>query len=177
MNIPNLLTFFRILLVPIFVIFLIYGHTLYAFLTFVTAGVTDALDGFIARVFSQKTVLGAYLDPIADKLLLVTSYIVLAVIGIIPPWLTVLVISRDILIMIGLAVLFINHKSLEIRPSILGKVSTFIQITTVVTALSVAQQSALVSQPFLNGSIYLAAVFTILSAFHYSYIWVRQMGG
>lgn len=175
MNIPNLLTFFRILLVPLFVIFLIYGHTFYAFLTFVTAGVTDALDGFIARVFSQKTVLGAYLDPIADKLLLVTSYIVLAVIGIIPPWLAVLVISRDILIMIGLAVLFINHKSLEIRPSILGKVSTFIQITTVVIALSVAQP-VLVLQPFLKRSIFLAAVFTILSGFHYTYIWVRQMG-
>ena len=75
MNIPNLLTLFRILLVPIFVTLLIYGQTFYAFLALMIAGVTDALDGFIARVFNQKTLLGAYLAPISDKLLLVTSYL------------------------------------------------------------------------------------------------------
>ena len=175
MNIPNLLTLFRILLVPIFVILLIYGQTFYAFLAFMIAGVTDALDGFIARVFSQQTVLGAYLDPIADKLLLVTSYIVLAIIGIIPPWLAVLVISRDIFILIGVAVLFLNHKSFEIRPTLLGKVSTFFQLATVVIALSVAQP-LLGLQPFLIWSIYLAAALTLLSGFHYTFLWVRQMG-
>lgn len=175
MNIPNLLTLLRILLVPLFVIFLIYGHTFYAFLTFIVASITDALDGLIARLFNQKTVLGAYLDPIADKLLLVTSYIVLAIIGVIPPWLTVLVISRDILIMIGIAVLFVNHKSLDIRPSIPGKVSTCLQIATVVIALSVAQPAAFL-QPLMSPSIYLAAVFTLISGFHYAYIWVRKMG-
>lgn len=175
MNIPNLLTLFRILLVPIFVILLIYGQTFYAFLAFMIAGVTDALDGFIARFFNQKTVLGAYLDPIADKLLLVTSYIVLAIIGIIPPWLAVLVISRDIVILTGVAVLFLNHKFFEIRPTLLGKVSTFFQLTTVVIALSVTQP-LLALQPFLTGSIYLAAALTLLSGFHYTFIWVRQMG-
>lgn len=175
MNIPNFLTLFRILLVPIFVILLIYGQNFYAFLTFIVAGVTDALDGFIARVFNQKTVLGAYLDPIADKLLLVTSYIVLAITGIIPPWLAVLVISRDIFILIGVAVLFVNNKSIEIRPTLLGKVSTFMQLTTVVIALSVAQP-LLALQPFLNGSIYLAAALTLLSGFHYTFLWVRHMG-
>ena len=175
MNIPNLLTLFRIFLVPIFVILLIYGQTFYALLTFMTAGVTDALDGFIARVFNQKTVLGAYLDPIADKLLLVTSYIVLAIISIIPPWLAVLVISRDIFILIGVAVLFINHKSFEVRPTLLGKVSTFFQLTTVVIALSAAQP-LLTLQPFLIWSSYLTAALTILSGFHYAFIWVRQMG-
>lgn len=175
MNIPNLLTLFRILLVPIFVILLIYGETFYAFLAFMIAGITDALDGFIARFFNQKTVIGAYLDPIADKLLLVTSYIVLAIIGIIPPWLAVLVISRDIFILIGVAVLFLNHKSIEIRPTLIGKVSTFFQLSTVVIALSVAQP-LLVLQPFLIGSIYLAAALTLISGFHYTFIWVRQMG-
>lgn len=175
MNIPNLLTLFRILLVPIFVILLIYGQTFYAFLVFMIAGVTDALDGFIARVFRQKTVLGAYLDPIADKLLLVSSYIVLAIISIIPPWLAVLVISRDIFILTGVAILFLNHKSFEIRPTLLGKVSTFFQLTTIVIALSVALP-LLALQPFLTGSIYLSAALTILSGFHYAFIWVRQMG-
>jgi cardiolipin synthase len=174
MNIPNLLTLFRLLLVPIFVILVIYGQTFYAFLAFIIAGVTDALDGFIARVFSQQTVLGAYLDPIADKLLLISSYIVLGIIGIIPPWLAVLVISRDIFILIGVAVLFINHKSFEIRPTLLGKVSTFFQLTTIVIALSVTQP-LLALQPFLVGSVYLAGALTILSGFHYAFIWVRQM--
>lgn len=175
MNIPNLLTLFRILLVPIFVTLLIYGQTFYAFLAFILAGVTDALDGFIARVFNQKTVLGAYLDPIADKLLLVTSYIVLAIIDIIPPWLAVLVISRDIFIMIGVAILFLNHKPIEIRPTLLGKVSTFMQLATVVIALSVVQP-VLALQPFLVLSIYLAAALTLLSGFHYTYRWIKEMG-
>jgi cardiolipin synthase len=175
MNIPNLLTLFRLLLVPIFVILVIYGQTFYAFLAFIIAGVTDALDGFIARVFSQQTVLGAYLDPIADKLLLISSYIVLGIIGIIPPWLAVLVISRDIFILIGVAVLFLNNKSFDVRPTLLGKVSTFFQLTTIVIALSVAQP-LLALQPFLIWSSYLAAAVTLLSGFHYAFIWVRQMG-
>lgn len=175
MNVPNLLTLLRIALVPVFVIFLIYGYTFYAFLTFILAGITDALDGLIARFFNQKTLLGAYLDPIADKLLLATSYIVLAVIGIIPPWLTVLVISRDIVILAGIAVLFVNHKSLEIKPTIVGKASTFTQISTVVIALSVDLPVEAL-QPFLKQSIYLTAVFTILSGFHYTYIGVKKMG-
>lgn len=175
MNIPNILTLFRILLVPIFVILLIYGYSFYAFLAFIIAGITDALDGFIARFFNQKTVLGAYLDPIADKLLLVTSYIVLAVIGIIPAWLTVLVISRDIYILMGVAVLFFNNRSPEIKPTILGKVSTFTQIATVVIALSVAQPIA-VFQPFLNPSIYLASILTLISGLQYTYIGIGKMG-
>lgn len=175
MNIPNLLTLFRILLVPIFVILLIYGYSSYAFLAFIIAGVTDAFDGFIARFFNQKTVLGAYLDPIADKLLLVTSYIVLAVVGIIPPWLTVLVISRDIYILMGVAVLFFNNRSPEIKPTILGKISTFTQIATVVIALSVAQPIEAI-KPLLMPSISLAAILTLLSGFQYTYIGLRHMG-
>ena len=175
MNIPNALTLFRMLLVPFFVIFLLYGHPLYAFLTFALAGVTDALDGFIARVFHQKTILGAYLDPIADKLLIVTSYIMLAVIDLLPPWLSVLVISRDIVILLGIVVLFINNKSIEIKPTIIGKISTFTQIATVVVALAVAQPIQII-HPFLEVSIFLTAVFTVISGFQYTYIGVRQMG-
>lgn len=175
MNIPNILTLFRILLVPIFVILLIYGYSFYAFLAFIIAGITDALDGFIARFFNQKTVLGAYLDPIADKLLLVTSYIVLAVIGIIPAWLTVLVISRDIYILMGVAVLFFNNRSPEIKPTILGKVSTFTQIATVVIALSVAQP-IVIFKSLLIPSVYITALLTLLSGFHYTIVGLRQMG-
>lgn len=175
MNVPNILTLFRMLLVPIFVIFLLYGHPRYAFLTFLLAGMTDALDGFIARAFHQKTILGAYLDPVADKLLLVTSYIMLAVIGLLPAWLSVLVISRDIVILLGILVLFINNKNIEIRPTIIGKISTFTQIATVIIALSVAQPIP-VFHLFLKPSIFLTTVFTLLSGFQYTHIGVKQMG-
>ena len=84
MNIPNLLTIGRILLIPLLVIFLLDGKELAAFWVFVLAGVTDALDGFLARVLKQKTEFGAFIDPIADKLLLITSYITLAVLGVLP---------------------------------------------------------------------------------------------
>lgn len=173
MNIPNILTFFRILLVPVFVTLIIYEQVFYAFLVFIIAGVTDVLDGFIARVFNQKTDLGAHIDPIADKLLLVTSYIILAIKGIIPPWLSVLVISRDIFILTGVLILFLNHKSVEIKPTFFGKASTLIQVTTVVIALSVSQLHVL--QPFLIWSIYLAAVLTLFSGFHYAVIWIGKM--
>lgn len=175
MSIPNILTFIRILLVPLFIIFILYGHSFYAFLTFIVASITDGLDGMIARLFNQKTTLGAYLDPIADKLLLTTSYVMLAVIGVIPPWLAVLVISRDIVILMGIAVLFVNHKSVEIRPTLIGKASTFTQIATVVIALSVAQPISTL-QTLLIPSIYITAVLTFISGFHYTYLGVRQMG-
>ena len=105
MNIPNFLTLFRIILVPAFVIFLIQSEYDKALIVFVVAGLTDALDGTLARLLKCQTILGAYLDPIADKLLLVTSYATLAILGIIPAWLSVLVISRDIIILIGIAII------------------------------------------------------------------------
>jgi cardiolipin synthase len=176
MNIPNLLTLLRVILVPLFVILLIYGHTSYAFLVFIIAGVSDAMDGMIARWFNQKTIVGEYMDPIADKLLLVTSYVVLAVIDVIPPWLTVLVISRDVIIITGVAVLFFMNKPPEIRPTILGKASTFTQISTVIIALSAIQPFP-AFEHLLTPGIYLAASLTILSGFHYTYIGIRQMGG
>ena len=102
MNIPNFITLIRILLVPLLVIFLIEGKTSYAFLTFIAAGASDGLDGFLARVLKQKTALGAFVDPIADKLLLTASYITMAVLGMLPEWLSVLVVSRDVIILTGI---------------------------------------------------------------------------
>jgi hypothetical protein len=95
MNIPNLITLLRIILVPIIVILLIQGFFLKALIVFVVAGLSDALDGFLARVLHQQTVLGAYLDPIADKALLASSFVTLSILHIIPSWLAVIVISRD----------------------------------------------------------------------------------
>ena len=98
-NIPNLLTLFRILITPLFVIFMIKGHYRLALLMFFLAGVSDGLDGLFCPLVQQKTVLGAHLDPIADKLLLISAFVALAVQQTIPSWLAVVVISRDILIL------------------------------------------------------------------------------
>ncbi len=96
----------RIFLVPVLVIFLIQGSFLNAFIVFIVAGITDALDGFLARILNQKTVLGAYLDPLADKALLISTFVTLSILGIIPAWLTVIVVSRDFVILLGVSVLF-----------------------------------------------------------------------
>ncbi|MEK6654814.1 MAG: CDP-alcohol phosphatidyltransferase family protein, partial [Thermodesulfobacteriota bacterium] len=116
MNIPNLLTLLRIIMVPVIVILLIQGSFLKALIVFIAASLTDALDGFLARVLHQQTVLGSYLDPIADKALLASSFVTLSVLHIIPGWLTVIVISRDFIILLGISVFSIMSITVEIRP-------------------------------------------------------------
>lgn len=135
MNIPNFLSLLRIILVPVFVIFLINAEYDKALITFIAAGLTDALDGTLARLLKCQTKLGAYLDPIADKLLLVTSFVSLAIFGIIPAWLAVMVISRDFIILLGLAILTMMSVSYEIQPAIVGKITTALQVATIFLAL------------------------------------------
>jgi len=135
LNIPNLLTLLRILLVPIFVILLIQGYFLKAILVFVLAGLTDALDGFLARVLHQKTDLGLYLDPLADKALIITSFVTLSVMGLIPPWLAVLVISRDFIILLGISVMTLMSIPFEIKPTVVSKFTTAFQLLTVFAVL------------------------------------------
>src|SRR3989338_2733707 len=95
MNLPNTLTIFRILLVPVFIIFIIQNNLNMALAIFILAGITDGLDGFIARILDQKTVIGAYLDPIADKFLLISAYLSLTIKEMLPDWLTVIVVSQS----------------------------------------------------------------------------------
>jgi len=98
MTVPNLLSILRILLVPIFIIYMLNNRMLASLIVFIIAVVSDALDGFIARVFHQKSNLGAHLDPLADKILLISAYVTLAIFNLIPSWLAVLTISRDVII-------------------------------------------------------------------------------
>jgi len=134
-NIPNMLTIVRILLTPLFAICLIKRSLEGALAVFAVAAVTDGLDGMVARLFRQKTTLGAYLDPIADKLLLATAFVTLAIQGLIPSWLTVIVITRDVLILFGVALLTIMNRSVEARPAILSKITTVAQLTAVCSVL------------------------------------------
>jgi cardiolipin synthase len=117
-NLPNVLTIVRILLVPIFILLLVRQLYPLALFVFAIAGLTDGLDGFIARYFNQRTALGAWLDPMADKLLLVSAFVALAILGVIPPWITVLAIARDVIITLGIVVLTLTEKKYEVRPSV-----------------------------------------------------------
>ena len=173
MNIPNLLTLIRIILTPLVVIFMIQGRFLGAFFVFTLAGITDALDGLIARWLGQKTRIGAVLDPVADKMLLSTSYVVIAVMDMIPDWLAVIVISRDIIIALGVLILFLFKGGVEIKPTALGKLTTLVQLGTVFLVLLNIQF------PFFYGLeswLFSATAFvTVTSGFQYMVKGARVM--
>ena len=167
MNIPNLLTLLRILLTPALVILLLRHDYVNALLVFGVAGVTGALDGAIARLMKQKTRTGAVLDPIADKALLASSYITLAVMGHIPEWLAVMVISRDVIILFGVLILMLFHNGVEIRPTVLSKCTTLIQLTTIFLVL--VHMAAGWEGWILNFTFLAAGLFTLASGLHYMY--------
>jgi cardiolipin synthase (CMP-forming) len=167
MNIPNFITLLRIILVPVIVILLIQGSFLKALLIFIAASLSDALDGFLARFLQQQTVLGAYLDPIADKALLVSSFVTLSVLHIIPSWLAVIVISRDFIILLGISVLSIMSITVEIRPAFVSKITTAMQLITVLLALSARCFPIGVGEMWILAVYWITALFTILSGLNY----------
>lgn len=131
MNVPNFLTTLRILAIPLFIILVSYDYHFLALFLFVCAAVTDALDGFLARALQQKTALGAYLDPMADKLLITSTFVTFSILKLVPLWLTILVLSRDIIISIGMLMLLVNSCPLEIHPTIISKCTTTVQLITI----------------------------------------------
>jgi len=137
MNVPNLITIARIVLVPITIWLIVTDRFLLAFVAFIAAGVSDAVDGFIAKRFNQTSELGAYLDPIADKLLLVSIYVALALGDHIPAWLAILVVSRDIIIVGGVLLAWLINKPMVVRPLTVSKVNTAAQILLAVAVLAV----------------------------------------
>ena len=166
----NQLTILRIVLIPAFVIQLFYGYRGWALITFFAAGITDLFDGLIARWRGQKTTLGAWLDPMADKLLLVTMFVMLTLPDIgsanrLPLWFTVLVISRDVAIVATVAVVNLAVGPRTFRPSIYGKIATATYILTGVVTLyfNYLQRESLVVSAF----IYASLAITLVSAGHY----------
>ena len=164
-NVPNLLTVLRILLAPVLVILLLRELHAAALVVFVVAGVSDALDGLIARWFNQRTLMGAYLDPVADKLLLGSAYVSVAVLKLAPAWLTVIVLARETIILVGVVVLAINHVSFEVRPSPISKCTTTFQIAAIILVLCLP----LVEVPPLLNTVcfWVAAGLTVASGLHY----------
>ena len=170
-HLPNLITFLRILLIPVFVSLLIRGNDTYALGVLVAAGLSDALDGFIARTWGFKTRVGEYLDPIADKLLFITSFVTLAVLNMIPAWVAVVIVGRDVLIGITALILmgFIDIRTYHPRPSVLGKTSTVLQVLTIVIVLSGLKGEVLYVFFFVT----VAA--TAVSGLHYMYREIRTL--
>lgn len=173
MTVPNLITILRIILAPVFVIYLINDQLNAALIVFVVCCVSDGADGFVARFFNQKSKLGAYLDPLADKLLLVTAFIVLSSMGHLPAWLTVTVIARDVMILLGVVTIHLNKMELNIRPSVVSKINTCFQFLTVTAVLC---KGVLPLAPALYSFFhYTTALFTVASGLHYIQYGLRVM--
>jgi cardiolipin synthase len=130
LNIPNTLTITRIVIIPVFVTAIIYDKYRYALYLFIFAALTDTLDGLLARLTNQKTPLGTFLDPLADKFLLVTSFVLFSIYGWIPKWLAIAVISRDLIVVIGWFLLFMITHTSKVEPVLLGKLAIALQLIT-----------------------------------------------
>ena len=169
-TIPNVLSLLRMGIIPLFVIAVLDGQSQRALLLFCVAGITDLVDGFIARYFDQRSVLGSYLDPAADKLLLTSAYIMLCVPGLhagtpIPIWVTVLVIFRDVAMVVVAVIAYVTLGIGTFPPSWLGKLNTFAQVAAVVLVLLSGTQAAL-HVPALV-AVHLVAALTIISGVDY----------
>ena len=167
----NQLTLLRVALIPLFVILMIYGHLGWALIVFMIAGLTDALDGVIARRTGQKSTLGAWLDPMADKLLAVTTFVVLTMPGLglvnrLPVWLTVVIISRDVVIVLTVAIVNLAVGPRTFTPSIFGKIATATYMITVVAVMFfnfLGYHSVVVDL-----AVYASLAITLISSLHYA---------
>jgi len=181
MTTANKITIVRILFIPVFVAELLYyfktggeSHRLAALLSFVVASVLDGVDGYIARRYNQRSELGAILDPLADKLLLVSAVVLLSLPGphfmpVIPSWLTVVILSRDVLLVLGLVVIYYTCGKSNVRPRVSGKIATVLQMITVVWILLKWNERWLAI--WETG----AGIFTAYSGLFYLLDWMRQM--
>ena len=189
LNLPNFLTLIRIATIPLFLLLLFARNYTWALLVFAIGGLTDALDGPVARLTKQLTRLGAYLDPLADKLLIVSSLVVLSHIGATPGWLTILVISRDLIISLGYgSIYFWIQQKMEIQPSFMGKANTFLLLLTITVVLVALHDPDLIPDvdlplvgPYrfrvLDSLYVLVSVTTIISGLQYIHrglVWLQE---
>ena len=175
---PNLLTFTRLCMVPFLVLAILDGHYRTAFVLFVVAGFSDGLDGLLARLLSQRTTLGQYLDPVADKLLLSTLFLVLNHVGLISRRVTVLVFARDLGILIVGAILFAGIGMRNFKPSLFGKANTFVQIVALLAVLLTQFEPARAVSLVETGMLGATMVLTCVSGFDYAIrIALRLSGG
>ena len=167
LNIPNTLTIARIVLIPVLITAVIYDQYRYALYLFVIAALTDMLDGLFARLTNQKTPLGTFLDPLADKFLLVSSFIIFTVYGWIPKWFAIVVISRDIIVLIGCFLLYMITNSLKVEPVLLGKAAIALEL--LILAYVLLKINIITLPPVHNGFFILSAAVTAISGLQYIY--------
>jgi cardiolipin synthase len=179
---PNLLTLLRICLAPFLVAAILERHFALSFVLFVAAGLTDALDGMLARLLKQRSLLGEYLDPVADKLLLSTLFLVLMHMSLIPVTVTVLVFGRDVGILVVAAILYAAAGRREFTPSLLGKANTLAQVSAVAAVLLQAMLLQRMTTlgwvvAFEAWALYATMALTIASGLHYAWVAARRVGG
>lgn len=183
MTIPNIITLMRLVLVPAIVILINDGSWIGAFLLFLAAGISDGLDGYIARRYDMRSELGAYLDAAADKALLVSIYVTLAIADVLPGWVAILVVSRDVLILTAIMISWLMQRPVDIRPLRVSKINTGMQIG--LAALVLAHMAAgaagfgtgfFAALPWLVEALtMLTALLTVVSAGAYLALWLRHM--
>ena len=174
MSIPNLITLARILLVPVVIWAITSGEMRIAFLLFFAAGASDAVDGFLAKRFGMTTELGTYLDPIADKALIVSIYVSLGIAEALPRWLVILVVSRDVMIVGAVILSWLVDKPIALKPLLVSKLNTAAQIALALTVLA-AIAFTFDAAAAIQGLTALVASLTLLSIAFYVAEWVRHM--
>ena len=174
MSIPNLITLCRILLVPVVIWAITAGEMKVAFILFLAAGISDAVDGFLAKRFGMGTELGAYLDPLADKTMLVSIYVALGIIAAVPRWLVILVVSRDIMIVGAVILSWFVDRPIPLKPLLVSKLNTVAQIAlagVVLAALGFGFSAGIALTVLMS----LVAALTLLSVVFYVAEWMRHM--
>lgn len=174
MTLPNFITIARFIMVPVIILAMINGQMATAFVLFLLAGVSDAVDGFIARQFNQKSELGSWLDPVADKFLLVSVFVVLGWLEVLPAWLVILAVSRDGLIIAAVVLSSLMENPVAMRPLLISKANTTAQI--ILVGLVLGDLAGLAKlDAVLPWAIYAVAGLTIASASAYLVTWLKHM--
>jgi cardiolipin synthase len=170
MTLANRITILRIILIPVFIITLLEGKYPWPVIIFSFTIITDALDGFVARYRKQITPLGSFLDPMADKLLMFSSYLLCFYLKMIPPWVFVVILSRDMLVVLGWSIIYFITGSTEVKPRLMGKLSTILQMFTMWLILL-----GIFPQKFITDLLYVTILVTSLSGFDYIYVGSRKL--
>ncbi|EJW12101.1 CDP-diacylglycerol--glycerol-3-phosphate 3-phosphatidyltransferase [Rhodovulum sp. PH10] len=174
MNLPNIVTIVRILLVPVLVWTIAAGEMRAAFLLFVAAGISDGIDGFVAKRFGMTTDFGAHLDPLADKMLIIAIFVGLGMVGAIPVWLVILVVSRDILIIGAVMLAMLLGRPVKMRPLMISKLNTVMQIVFASVVLA-SLGFEFDAKPVQTVIMWMVAALTLLSVGFYTREWMRHM--
>ena len=174
MTIPNLITIGRLVIVPLVIVMISQGRWQAAFVLFVVAGVSDGIDGFIARRFDMRSEFGAYIDPLADKALLVSIYVTLSVVGVLPGWLAIVVVSRDVMIVAAIMISWLMGRPVAIKPLWVSKLNTAAQIAFAALVLG-TRAFGYELGPLDDAGMAVVAALTVASAAAYLAGWLRHM--